>query len=443
MSLLCSALWIDGHVSDCVIVNFLGKVIPFVICSASIAIYGLKHLYPPILKAIFRYRKVPESRIFNPEATPLAIISPRISQLEIGAILADIHISVFLLVGIGELTDHLATFISAVSSTYLLFLALVRKTLRETCVGYELQHHSIVIYAIQVTCLAITNHAMIIKTTQIFVLTANILRFVVFIVLCLCHWTAPKLPISRQLNGDDISTLNISKQETASFISCLTFSWLNDLVWKSFRATLEVYDLYQLPYRQKCGIIIPYFQSTTTATSPLLRRLYRIVKYDMLRQGGWAALNSVFILLPPVLIRAILQHLEYPETILKSTAWLCAGGILVAGAVSSIAGSQCDWMGNRMTAKLRAILINEIYEKSLRKKMTPHSASEDELHSKTQSHATDGNILNLMSVDVEHVSEMSGSLYLIWVIFPVQTTLGTWLLYKILGISGKIGRAHV
>ncbi|RAO67757.1 uncharacterized protein BHQ10_003769 [Talaromyces amestolkiae] len=159
----------------------------------------------------------------------------------------------------------------------------------------------------------------------------------------------------------------------------------------------------------------------------------------MLRQGGWAALNSVFILLPPVLIRAILQHLEYPDTILKSTAWLCAGGILVAGAVSSIAGSQCDWMGNRMTAKLRAILINEIYEKSLRKKMTPNSASEGELHTETQNHATDGNILNLMSVDVEHVSEMSGTLYLIWVIFPVQTTLGTWLLYRILGTSGVLG----
>jgi ABC-type multidrug transport system fused ATPase/permease subunit len=114
-------------------------------------------------------------------------------------------------------------------------------------------------------------------------------------------------------------------------------------------------------------------------------------------------------------------------------------GILVAGAVSGIAGSQCDWMGNRMNAKLRAILINEIYEKSLRKRMTPHSSPADQENTTTENHATDGNILNLMSVDVEHVSATSGNLYLIWVIFPLQTGLGTWLLYEILGISGILG----
>ena len=92
-----------------------------------------------------------------------------------------------------------------------------------------------------------------------------------------------------------------------------------------------------------------------------------------------------------------------------------------------------------MTARLRAILINEIYAKSLRKRMTPNSSPDEEPSPKTETYATDGNILNLMSVDVEHVSEMSGSLYLIWVIFPVQTTLGTLLLYKILGISGVLG----
>jgi ABC-type multidrug transport system fused ATPase/permease subunit len=359
--------------------------------------------------------------------------------LEVAAIVADINISVFLLVGIEDSADHLAVFISALSSTYFLFLALVRKTLQDSTTSHELQLHSIVLYAIQLACLAIINHALAIQKSGLFVMTANLLHFVVLTVLCLCHWTAPRSTKARTIKGDDRSSLDTSKQDTASSISRLTFSWLNGLVWKSFRATLEVSDLYQLSYNQKSEVVIPHFQSTTPATSSLLRRLYRIVKYDMLRQGGWAALNSVFVLLPPVLIRAILQHLEYPETILKSTAWLCTAGILVAGAVSSIAGSQCDWMGNRMTAKLRAILINEIYEKLLRKRMTPNSSPGDEPSPKTEIHATDGNILNLMSVDVEHVSEMSGSLYLMWVIFPVQTTLGTWLLYKILGISGVLG----
>ncbi|KAF3394918.1 ATP-dependent bile acid permease [Talaromyces pinophilus] len=439
MSLLCSTpIWIDGHVSDCVVNNFLGKVVPFVTCFASIAIYNFRHLYPFISQTVFRNQKILKGRIPYSDTELFTTISPTISQLEVAVIVADIIISVSLLVGIKDTADHLPIFVSALSSTYFLFLALVRKTLQDSSTSHELQRHSVVLYTIQLGCLAIINHALAIQNPGLFVMTANLLRFVVFTVLCLCHWTAPRTK-PRTINGDDGSSSDTSKQDTAAIISRLTFSWLNGLVWKSFRATLEISDLYQLSHNHKSGIIIPRFQVTMPVTLPLLRRLYWVVKYDMLRQGGWAALNSLFVLLPPVLIRAILQHLEYPETILKSTAWLCAGGILVAGVVSSIAGSQCDWTGNRMTAKLRAILINEIYEKSLRKRMTPNSSPDEEPSPKAETYATDGNILNLMSVDVEHVSATSGSLYLIWVIFPVQTTLGTWLLYKILGISGVLG----
>ncbi|KAE8555164.1 hypothetical protein TMatcc_005247 [Talaromyces marneffei ATCC 18224] len=437
MSFICPyPIWIDGHVSDCVVNNYIGKIVPLVTCIVSIAIYSFKQVYPFMSQTTLRNQIALDQQTSHTDY--FTTISPTISQLEIAAIIADITINVFLLVGSQDTADHLAIFISALSSAYILFLALVRKTLHGSSTSHDLHRHSIVLCAIQLASLVILNHAIIIQRTVLFVTIANLLRLLVFAVLCLCHWSAPRSPVSRQVKGADTFPSDVSKEDTASIISRLTFSWLNGLVWKSFRATLEVSDLYQLSQNQKSNMVISTFQATTPATSPLLRRIYRIVKYDMLRQGAWAALNSLFVLLPPVLIRAILQHLEYPETILKSTGWLCAVGILIAGAVSSIAGSRCDWMGNRMTAKLRAILINEIYEKSLRKRMTPHALSENG-ESTAESHATDGNILNLMSVDVEHVSGMSGSLYLIWVVFPVQTSLGTWLLYKILGISGVLG----
>uniref|UniRef100_A0A093VQ54 ATP-dependent bile acid permease n=1 Tax=Talaromyces marneffei PM1 TaxID=1077442 RepID=A0A093VQ54_TALMA len=419
MSFICPyPIWIDGHVSDCVVNNYIGKIVPLVTCIVSIAIYSFKQVYPFMSQTTLRNQIALDQQTSHTDY--FTMISPTISQLEIAAIIADITINVFLLVGSQDTADHLAIFISALSSAYILFLALVRKTLHGSSTSHDLHRHSIVLCAIQLASLVILNHAIIIQRTVLFVTIANLLRLLVFAVLCLCHWSAPRSPVSRQVKGADTFPSDVSKEDTASIISRLTFSWLNGLVWKSFRATLEVSDLYQLSQNQKSNMVISTFQATTPATSPLLRRIYRIVKYDMLRQGAWAALNSLFVLLPPVLIRAILQHLEYPETILKSTGWLCAVGILIAGAVSSIAGSRCDWMGNRMTAKLRAILINEIYEKSLRKRMTPHALSENG-ESTAESHATDGNILNLMSVDVEH------------------TSLGTWLLYKILGISGVLG----
>ncbi|EED20602.1 multidrug resistance protein, putative [Talaromyces stipitatus ATCC 10500] len=157
---------------------------------------------------------------------------------------------------------------------------------------------------------------------------------------------------------------------------------------------------------------------------------------DVLKQGGWAALNSATVFFPPLLIRLILEHFESPDLITRSTAWLCVAGLLTVGMVSGIADCQCTWMGNRMTAKIRTILVNEIYEKVLRKGLaTPHLSDQRS----PKANATDGNILNLMSVDVEHVSSVSGNLFLLWVTFPIQIGLGTWLLYILLGISGIVG----
>lgn len=45
----------------------------------------------------------------------------------------------------------------------------------------------------------------------------------------------------------------------------------------------------------------------------------------------------------------------------------------------------------------------------------------------------------MVSGDIDHISIMSGSLYLVWVTFPVQITIGTGLLYRILGWSGILG----
>lgn len=300
MTLLCSSpIWIDGHVSDCVINNYLGKVVPLVTCLVSITIHNIGHLFPFISRTMSRNPNILERRTFYPDPKSSTTISPRISQLEIAAIIADINISVFLLVGIEDTADHLEVFISALYSTYLLFLALVRKTLQDTNTSHELQRHSIVLYAIQLVCLAVINHALAIQKLGLFILTASLLRFVIFTVLCLCHWTAPRSTTPRIIKEDDWSPSDTSKQDRASTISRLTFSWLNGLVWKSFRATLEISDLYQLSHNHKSGIIIPRFQVKTPVTLSLLRRLYRVVKYDMLQQGGWAALNSLFVLLPP------------------------------------------------------------------------------------------------------------------------------------------------
>ncbi|EED19134.1 multidrug resistance protein, putative [Talaromyces stipitatus ATCC 10500] len=346
-------------------------------------------------------------------------ISAPIAKLELICIFVDITIAILILIGSRESIDLSTIFASAVSSIYLLLLALVRQTPYFEIVKV-LQTHSATLYTVQWVCIGVTGHALIFEGHGQLLTIATLTRFGIFTALCLFHWTASRVPVQASLNKK-IPSSEPSREETASLISRLAFSWVNELVWRSFRATLEASDLYQLRQNQRSKVVSLRFHDIAATTIPLLRRLYRFLKYDLLRQGGWAAVNSVAVFIPPVLIKLILECIESPDRMALSTAWLCIGGLLVAGIIAGIADCQCDWIGHQMAAKLRTILINEIYEKVLRKRMTRQQSESQSSSTSEDHHASDGNIFNLMSMDAEHIS------------------LGVWLLYRLLGISGIVG----
>lgn len=93
-----------------------------------------------------------------------------------------------------------------------------------------------------------------------------------------------------------------------------------------------------------------------------------------------------------------------------------------------------------MTTKVRAVLLDQIYAKVLRRRIVKSSLpSPDAPPSSDQQHTTDGAIYNFVSGDVQFISSMAGFTYLVWVTFPVQIAIGTCLLYQILGVSGILG----
>ncbi|KAH8899934.1 putative multidrug resistance protein, partial [Thozetella sp. PMI_491] len=160
---------------------------------------------------------------------------------------------------------------------------------------------------------------------------------------------------------------------------------------------------------------------------------------DILAQGGWAALMSLTVFVPAALLRVILEYLESPGEMSRGAAWLCVGALLVSSLATAIADAQCQWAGAKIRSKLRAVLINEVYSKVLRKRMAQPVHESSGADATPASSASNGNILNLMSSDVEVVSGMSGFLYMVWVNFPVQIAIAIYLFYQTLGISGVIG----
>ncbi|QKX61616.1 uncharacterized protein TRUGW13939_08768 [Talaromyces rugulosus] len=391
----CS-IWGNGYVSSC-----LSEILPPSSCIASgLLILGMYHLYSRKGNIL---RRPEYMTVLSPLAIKLELLC-----LLLGGVLSFIR---------GYQSDTVLS--TASPPAYLLLLVKLRLSSGSSLIP-TLQTHSVVLYTLQCIFCAVTAHAQVVTNAAQPLLLTTLIQSAIFAILSLLHLASTRQPMDNNDAGD------IRKDMTASFLSRMSFSWLDELVWKAFRATLEVPGLYPLSEEHKSETIAREFSSISSAN--LLRRLWQLTKYDAPALGGWAAVNSVAVYISPALIQIFLTYLDAAD----GTAWLCVGGFLAGGILAGTADCQCEWKRRQISAKVRAVLVNEIYEKVLRKRITRSTSGED-------GEATGGDIFNLMSVDAESVSAVSGDLYFVWVAFPVQTGIGTWLLYRLLGISGVLG----
>lgn len=441
------SLCTDGRALACIQNGCLGDLILLATCLISLFLFSLSHL----CHQQHQYRhlgfslgpssveEVLDTSVPEPYITT---ISPLIAILEALGLLSDVIIGIVCMLHGGAPQDCPLAFASVLFSVYLLLLLAGRSYSNEFC----LQSHSVGLYAVRWLCTAFIVPAMFVEQSGLLTYTAILARLAIFTTLCLFHCIAPRAPTQISYR-DDVLSSKPGRDEKASLLSRLTFFWINGLVWKAFRRSLDASDLYQLNRNQTSAVLAPRFRATTAATLPLLWRIYHFFKYDYLKQVVWAALTSVAVFIPPMLMRLILQYLESQNEMARSTAWLCVSGLLTSGLLAGIADCQCNWLGRKIGAKLRTILITEIYAKVLRKSIARPLQAELEPQSdkkaNTEGQASHGNILNLISVDAEVISEISGSLYLVWVTFPVQTVIGIYLLYRILGVSGVVGVVFV
>ena len=368
-------------------------------------------------------------------------ISPRVVILETIGLLGELITSIALLVH-GQ--DCPLAFASILYSAYLFLLLGGRVYGGEL----DLQLHSASLYFLRWLFAAVSTSTLFFGKPGLFNLVAILMRLAIFTTLCLVHGTAARVQTQISHGGDEQSS-EPGKEETASLISRLTFFWMTEIVWKAFRKPLEAHDLYQLNRSYTASAIALGFGRTAAVTAPLLWRIFNFFKFSFFVQGAWAFITSILVIIRPLLIRRILQYLENQNRISPTTTWLCVIGLLLSGLLASTADCQANWIWRKISVKTRSVLLNEIYAKVLRKgiakpfqaqyKSNPVKETEIETETSKDGEASDGNLLNLISADVEVVADISGGLYLLWITFPVQMVLGTYLLYQILGTAGIIG----
>jgi ABC-type multidrug transport system fused ATPase/permease subunit len=277
---------------------------------------------------------------------------------------------------------------------------------------------------------------------------------------------------NRSVNLEYEGGLEPSKEQTASVLSLASFSWVDGIVVGGYRKTLEIKDVWNLPPRDKAASLLADYRQIKK-TSILAWHLMKYFKRNLIIQAAWACLSGFLTFAPTLLLKAILEYVENPSRIPKNTAWFYVILLFVSGCISAVAAGQALWIGRKVCIRLRAIIIGEVYAKSLKRKVAASSTKilleekpgryrsgwirrifcmgdeeDDEANNVSKdndevddSQVASGTIINLMAVDSFKVSEVCAYLHFLWASTPVQFIGTIFLLYQVLGASSFVGIA--
>ncbi|RMD41406.1 hypothetical protein DV735_g3728, partial [Chaetothyriales sp. CBS 134920] len=263
-----------------------------------------------------------------------------------------------------------------------------------------------------------------------------------------------------------------SREPLASPLSHALFAWVDPIVWAGYKKPLEMSQVWNVTLKDKAESALAHFRQVKKAHS-LAWRLLIHFQSQILIQGAWCVLASIFMFLPTLLLKAILEFLEDQANIPVTAAWLYVILLFVTGCIQAIADGQALWIGRKICIRLRAIIIGEIYSKTLRRKAAatahtvlakpeepvkkpllkrlttlftrpstkqasklpppPDSASRSDVQ------ASNGTIINLMSIDSFKVAEICAYLHYLWAAVPVQLVMAVILLFQVLGLSSLAG----
>ncbi|KAL6250213.1 ATP-binding cassette transporter yor1 [Rhinocladiella similis] len=291
----------------------------------------------------------------------------------------------------------------------------------------------------------------------------------------------------------------VCREYNASFLSLLTFQWMNPLMTTGYKRPIEVNDIWLVnPDRSSATMIDLLMASFKRRNArgernPLLWALFDAFRGEFVLGGICALFSALFQVFSPFTTRYLIQF--------ASDAWVAQKtgqpapdlgrgiglvlGITFMQICQSVSTNHFIYRGMMVGGECRAVLINAIFEKSLvisgRAKAGGKALTDDDTPNETdeaQSEMTkdrpflsrvlskklhpkggpkvtpdkmtgvagdgtgwnNGKIVNLMSVDTYRVDQASGLFHIMWT-SPIQVVIVLVVLCVNIGYSALAGYA--
>ncbi|CEP13205.1 hypothetical protein [Parasitella parasitica] len=226
----------------------------------------------------------------------------------------------------------------------------------------------------------------------------------------------------------------MSGENWASFYSQFMFSWVNPMMEKGNRKTLNDSDLLELIPEKRAKNTLKRYRLQKQATMVL--KLLSTFKKPLIVQFFYCLAWSVLMFGPPYFLNKIIKFIEHGEQDGSvSSAFIYVTGLFLTSSGQSLCYQQALYIGRSLGIQIQSVVIGEVYSKSLRRR------DEEGSSSKTDSAALDkakANVNNLLSVDAQKLGDLMAYIFYIYC-FPIQITICIWSLYKLLGNASLWG----
>ncbi|KAK7081053.1 Canalicular multispecific organic anion transporter 1, partial [Halocaridina rubra] len=256
---------------------------------------------------------------------------------------------------------------------------------------------------------------------------------------------------------------NVCPEVSASFLSRITFSWVDPLIWKGYRYPLESSDLWDLSCENASATVVSSWdkhwnkskanaykkaESHTSATYTnnyahveisgnsgnkeylsILPTLVRTFGPSFLFGALLKFVHDILQFISPQILSALINFSESEvEDVPVWHGYLYAVLMFVCAQLQSLCLGQYFMRMFLVGLRMRTALISAVYCKALR---ISTSAKKD---------STTGEIVNLMSVDAQRFMDITTYLNMLWSA-PLQIAIALYFLWDLLGPSVLAGLA--
>ncbi|KAL5799101.1 hypothetical protein ACOSQ2_003921 [Xanthoceras sorbifolium] len=235
------------------------------------------------------------------------------------------------------------------------------------------------------------------------------------------------------LNGNTERHLEYKRESPygkATLLQLVTFSWLNPLFAVGIKKPLDKDEIPDVDVKDSAKFVshdfdqrLKHVKEKEGSINPsIYKAIFLFIRKKAAINAFLAVINAAASYVGPYLIKDFVNFLNEKNKRSVKSGYLLALAFLGAKMVETIAQRQWIFGARQLGLRLRAALISQIYRKGLL------------LSCQSRQSHTSGEIINLMSVDIQRITDFIWFLNALWML-PIQISLTIFILRINLGLG--------